>query len=64
MPPDEEYNLHTLTRQHVEATIREHGIERAWKLLGISRRTLYEWRKRWREEDRRAAAEAKRAEGE
>jgi hypothetical protein len=53
-PPQEEFNLAVLTRQHVEATIREMGPERAWKALGVARTTLYRWMREWKRADRAA----------
>src|SRR5271166_6115815 len=60
-PPDEKFNLAALTRQHVEAAIRELGPERAWRALGVARTTLYRWMRKWKREDR--AADADRAAG-
>ena len=53
--------MEKLTRIHCEATIRDLGIERAWKALGIARTTLYRWRREWRAEDRRAKRERDKA---
>jgi transposase-like protein len=47
--PIEELRLSVLTRQHVEAVIREMGPERAWKALGVARTTLYRWMREWKE---------------
>jgi hypothetical protein len=55
--PDLELNISKLTRQHVEAVVKEIGPEHAYLRLGISRSTLYEWRKKWRAEDRARARE-------
>lgn len=52
----EELRLGVLTRQHVEAVVREHGPERAWRELGIARNTLYRWRRKWKREDHAAEA--------
>lgn len=60
--PAEEFNLEVLTRQHVQAVIREQGPERAWKALGVSRTTLYRWMREWKKADREAdRADAKDA---
>lgn len=54
---DVDLNVRRLTRAHVEAVCDEYGPDHAWMYLGISRSTLYKWRREWREVDRALAAE-------
>lgn len=53
---DIDLNVRRLTREHVEAVCDEFGPDHAWMRLGISRSTLYKWRRDWRVADERKAA--------
>lgn len=48
---DIDLNVRRLTRAHVEAVCDEFGPDHAWVRLGISRSTLYKWRRDWKAED-------------
>lgn len=44
-------NLRDVMREHVEAVVKAIGPEAAWPRLGISRTTLYTWRREWKKQD-------------
>lgn len=59
----EDQQLKRIVRLAVEAVLDKHHIDDAAKLLGVSRATLYRWRKQWADIDRTVALVSARVKG-